>query len=188
MMARRLCGVLRVRGTSDLLLVLLLAAGFAALPVCALLPSLGGFAVASTVSYLADEALHIRAPGFVRRLATLQLDRTLRFAVRTVMLLALADRMNAPDFVLVAALAVFSAHFALVMLFTALHHAIRRRRVLPLVARNLDMSALPIPKQPPAALFRRFLRKLLHLDLAAHVGLLAALATGRWSRRTSASP
>ncbi len=180
MMARRLCGVLRVRGTTDLLLVLLLAAGFAALPVCALVPSLGGFAVASTVSYLADEALHVRAPGFVRRLATLQLDRTLRFAVRTVMLLALADRMDAPDAVLITALAVFSAHFALVMLFTALHHAIRRRRVLPLVVRNLDMSALPIPKQPPAFLFRRFLRKLLHLDLAAHAGLLAALATGTW--------
>jgi len=180
MMVRRLCGVLRVRGTADLLLVFALAGAFATLPVFALLPSLGGFAVASAVSYLADEALHVRAPGFVRRLATLQLDRTLRFAVRTVMLLALADRMDAPDVVLVAALAVFSAHFALVMLYTALHHAIRRRRVLPLVVRNLDLSALALPQQPPALLFRRFLRKLLHLDLPAHAGLLTALATGTW--------
>ncbi|MFJ3670518.1 CDP-glycerol glycerophosphotransferase family protein [Streptomyces sp. NPDC090106] len=180
---RRLCGVLRVRNTADLLLVVLLAAGFTALPVFALLPSPGGFAVASLVSYVADEALHARAPGFVRRLAALQLDRTLRFAVRTVMLLALAERTGAPDILLVAGLAVFSAHFALVMLHTALHHAIRRRRVLPLVVRNLDMSALGLPRQPPALLFRRSLRKLLHLDLAAHAGLLLAVVSGdrRWA-------
>ncbi|MFG2117778.1 hypothetical protein [Streptomyces sp. NPDC048710] len=180
MTIRRLCGVLRVRGAADLLLVLLLGAGFAALPVFALLPSLWGFAAASAVTYLADEVLHSRAPGFVRRLATLQLTRPLRFAVRTVMLLALASRMDAPDEVLVAALAVFSAHFAMMMLYTAVHHAIRRRRVLPLVVRNLDMSGLPVPKQPPAVLYRRFLRKLLHLDLPAHAGLLAALAAGTW--------
>ncbi|MFE1885895.1 hypothetical protein [Streptomyces diastatochromogenes] len=180
MTIRRLCGVLRVRGAADLLLVLLLGAGFAALPVFALLPSLWGFAAASAVTYLVDEVLHSRAPGFVRRLATLQLTRPLRFAVRTVMVLALASRMDAPDEVLVAALAVFSAHFALMMLYTAVHHAVRRRRVLPLVVRNLDMSGLPVPKQPPAVLYRRFLRKLLHLDLPAHAGLLAALAAGTW--------
>ncbi|MFJ9818728.1 hypothetical protein ACIRU3_26430 [Streptomyces sp. NPDC101151] len=180
MTIRRLCGVLRVRGTTDLLLVLLLAAAFAALPVCALLPSLWGFAAASAATCLADEVLHSRAPGFVRRLATLQLTRPLRFAVRTVMLLALASRTDAPDPVLVAALAVFSAHFAMMMLYTAVHHAIRRRRVLPLVVRNLDMSGLTVPKQPPALLYRRFLRKLLHLDLPAHAGLLAALAAGTW--------
>ncbi|MGW2743794.1 hypothetical protein [Streptomyces sp. NPDC001450] len=180
MTIRRLCGVLRVRGAADLLLVLLLGAGFAALPVFALLPSLWGFAAASAVTYLVDEVLHSRAPGFVRRLATLQLTRPLRFAVRTVMLLALASRMDAPDEVLVAALAVFSAHFAMMMLYTAVHHAVRRRRVLPLVVRNLDMSGLPVPKQPPAVLYRRYLRKLLHLDLPAHAGLLAALAAGTW--------
>ncbi|MFF7972635.1 hypothetical protein [Streptomyces sp. NPDC007905] len=180
MTIRRLCGALRVRGATDLLLVLLLGAGFAALPVFALLPSLWGFAAASAVTYLADEVLHRRAPGFVRRLATLQLTRPLRFAVRTVMLLALATRMDAPDAVLVAALAVFSAHFAMLMLYTAVHHAVRRRRVLPLVVRNLDLSGLPVPKQPPAILYRRFLRKLLHLDLPAHAGLLAAPAAGTW--------
>ncbi|MFF6915519.1 hypothetical protein [Streptomyces sp. NPDC012466] len=177
---RWLCGVLRVRGKTDLLLVFLFAAGFAALPVFALLPSLWGFAAASAVTYVADEVLHTRAPAFVRRLAALQLTRTMRFAVRAVMLLALADRMGAPDAVLVAALAVFSAHFALVMMYTAVHHAIRRRRVLPVVVRNLDMSGAGIPAAPPAFLYRRFLRKLLHLDVPAHAGLLAALAAGAW--------
>jgi hypothetical protein len=180
---RQLCGALRVRGPADLFLVLLMAAGFVALPVFALLPLLGGFAVASAVTYVTDEALHNRAPAFVRRLATLQLDRTLRFAARTVMLLALAERMNAPDRLLVAALVAFSVHFALVMLYSALHHAVRRRRVLPLVVRNLDMRGLPLPKQPPHLLYRRFLRKLLHLDVAAHAGLLVALGTddSRWA-------
>ncbi|MGW5324894.1 hypothetical protein [Streptomyces sp. NPDC004014] len=180
MTIRRLCGALRVRGVTELFLVLLLGAAFAALPVLALLPDWRGFAVASAVTYVVDEVLHSRAPGFVRRLATLQLTRPLRFAVRTVMLLALASRMDAPEAVLVTALAVFGAHFAMMMLYTAVHHAVRRRRVLPLVVRNLDMSGLPIPEQPPALLYRRFLRKLLHLDLPAHAGLVAALAAGSW--------
>ncbi|MGQ4435867.1 MULTISPECIES: hypothetical protein [unclassified Streptomyces] len=180
MIVRWLCAALRVRGRVDLLLVFLFAAGFAALPVFALLPSLWGFAVASAVSYLVDEALHVRAPQFVRRLAALQLDRTLRFAFRTLMLLALADRMEAPDRILVAGLAVFGAHFALVMLYSAVHHAISRRRVLPVAVRNLDMSGAGIQKTPPAFLYRRFLRKLLHLDLPAHAGLLAALVAGAW--------
>ncbi|MFJ7341230.1 hypothetical protein ACIQU3_13190 [Streptomyces sp. NPDC101110] len=169
-----------MRGKTDLLLVFLFAAGFAALPVFALLPWLWGFAVASAVTYAVDEVLHTRSPAFVRRLAALQLTRTMRFAVRTVMLLALADRMGAPGAVLVAALAVFAAHFTLVVLYTAVHHAIRRRRTLPVVVRNLDMSGAGIPQSPPALLYRRFLRKLLHLDLPAHAGLLAALAAGTW--------
>ncbi|MFG3589493.1 hypothetical protein [Streptomyces sp. NPDC047990] len=180
MMIRRLCGVLRVRGVVDLLLVLVLGIGFVALPVFALLPSLWGFLAAAAVTYVVDEVLHVRAPSFVRRLAALHLDRTMRFAVRTVMLLALASRRDAPDGVLVIALAVFSAHFAMMMLYTAVHHAIRRRRVLPLLVRNLDMSGLPIPQQPPAVLYRRHVRKLLHLDMAAHLGLLAALIGGTW--------
>ncbi|MFI6351880.1 hypothetical protein ACIBJF_04240 [Streptomyces sp. NPDC050743] len=178
MTIRRLCGALRVRRTTDLLLVLLLGAGFAALPVFALLPSLWGFVAATAVTYVVDEVLHVRVPAFVRRLAALHLDRTMRFAVRTVMLLALASRLEAPDAVLVAGLAVFSAHFATMMFYTAVHHAVRRRRILPLVVRNLDMSELPVPEQPPALLYRRHLRKLLHLDLPAHAGLLVAAATG----------
>src|SRR4051812_3290853 len=180
MTIRRLCAALRVSGKTELLLVILFGAGFAALPVLALLPSLWGFTVAWAVTYLADEALHVKAPGFVRRLATLQLSRTMRFAVRTVMLLALADRSDAPGAVLVIGLAVLSAHFLLVMMYSALHHAIRRRRVLPVIVRNFDMRGIDIPKRPPAYLYRRFLRKLLHLDLPAHLGLIVALATGTW--------
>ena len=180
MIVRWLCAVLRVRGKADLFLVLLFGAGFALLPVFALMPSLWGFAAASAVSYLADEALHVRAPGFIRRLATLQFNRTMRFAARTVMVIALAERMNAPELVLAAGLAAFTTHFAMVMLYTALHRGIRLRRVLPVAVRNLDMSEAGIPAQPPAFLYRRFLRKLLHLDVAAHAALLGALATGTW--------
>jgi hypothetical protein len=169
-----------VRGKTDLLLVFLFGASFAALPVFALMPSLWGFAAAATVSYLTDEALHARAPGFVRRLATLQVNRTMRFAARAVMLLALADRMDAPETVVVGGLAVFTVHFAAVMLYSAVHRAIRQRRVLPVAVRNLDMSGAGIPEHPPAYLYKRYLRKLLHLDLPAHAGLLAALAAGTW--------
>ncbi|CAM5405905.1 Integral membrane protein OS=Streptomyces fumanus OX=67302 GN=GCM10018772_00530 PE=4 SV=1 [Streptomyces fumanus] len=181
MMIRWLCSVLRVRGKADLLLVFLFGASFAALPVFALLPSLWGFAAASAVSYLTDEMLHSRAPGFIRRLASLQMTRTMRFAARTAMLLALAERMNAPELLLVAALAVFTVHFAIMMLYSAVHRIIRARRTLPVIVRNLDMSGAGIPKQPPALLYRRFLRKLLHLDLPGHAALVAALAIGTWT-------
>ncbi|MEU3251604.1 hypothetical protein [Streptomyces sp. NPDC006997] len=175
MMIRWLCTVLRVRGKADLLLVFLFGASFAALPVFALLPSLWGFVAAAAVSYVTDEMLHSRAPGFIRRLATLQLTRTMRFAARMVMLLALAQRMGASATVLVLGLAAFSVHFAIVMLYSAVHRGIRVRRTLPVMVRNLDMSGAGIPKQPPAYLYRRFLRKLLHLDVPAQAGLLAAL-------------
>lgn len=180
MVIRRLCGVLRVRGAIDLLLVLLLGAGFVMLPVLALLPSPWAFMAAAAVTYAVDEVLHERAPSFVRRLAALHLDRTMRFAIRTVMLLALASRLDAPGEVLVTALAVFSGHYVMMMLYAAVHHAIRRRRVVPLVVRNLDLSALRIPRQPSPVLYRRHLRKLLHLDVPAHAGLLGALVAGTW--------
>lgn len=177
---RRLCAVLRVRTKLGLVLVVLFCAGFAALPVFALLPSLWGFVAASAVSYAADEWLHSREPAFIRRLASLQLNRNMRFAARTVMLLALADRLDAPDTVLVAGLAIWTAHFTMVTLYVALHRAIRIRRALPVVVRNLDLSGAGIPKSPPGLLYHRVLRKLLHLDLPAHAGLLAGLATGGW--------
>ncbi|MFD0314970.1 CDP-glycerol glycerophosphotransferase family protein [Streptomyces flavalbus] len=164
-----------MRGKADLLLVFLFGASFAALPVFALLPSLWGFVAAAAVSYVTDEMLHSRAPGFIRRLASLQLTRTMRFAARMVMLLALAQRMGASATVLVVGLAAFSVHFAIVMMYSAVHRAIRVRRTLPVMVRNLDMSGAGIPKQPPATLYRRFLRKLLHLDVPAQAGLLTAL-------------
>jgi hypothetical protein len=183
MLIRRLCSVLRVRGKADLLLVLLFGAGFAALPVFALLPSVWGFAAAWAVSYVADEVLHSRAPGFIRRLSSLQFTRTMRFAIRTVSLLVLAGRTEVPWTVLITGLVAFCVHLAFTMLYSAVHRGIRARRNLPVIVRNLDMSAAGIPQQPPALLYRRFLRKLLHLDLPGHVGLLAVLITVELSAR-----
>ncbi|MFJ1643993.1 CDP-glycerol glycerophosphotransferase family protein [Streptomyces sp. NPDC088258] len=185
---RRLSGTLRVRAATDLILVLLFGASFFALPVFALLPSVWGFVAASALTYLLDELLHSRAPRFVRRLATLQLDRTLRFAVRSVLLLALAARSGAPETLIVTAVAVLATHLVLVALYMALRHAVRSHRTLPLVVRNLDMSALGIPAEPPTLLYRRALRKLLHLDLPAHLGLLAAVTAGTWSSGDNWAP
>ncbi|MFB7456368.1 hypothetical protein [Streptomyces sp. NPDC056188] len=167
-------------GKADLLLVILFGAGFAALPVFALLPSLWGFAAAWAVTYIVDELLHSRTPGFIRRLSGVHLNRTMRFAIRSTMLLMLAIWMKAPEPVLIAGLAAFCAHLLSIMSFTWLHHAIRARRALPVIVRNLDMSGAHIPGQPPAFLYRRYLRKLLHLDLLAHLGLIAGLAAGTW--------
>ncbi|MFF4650567.1 hypothetical protein [Streptomyces sp. NPDC001380] len=179
-MIRRLRGILRIRTAFGFLLALLLGAAFAAIPVCALLPSLWGFVAASAVSYLVDEWLHSREPEFIGRLAAFRLNRIMRFLARSAMLLVLADRLDAPDPVVIGGLVVCGAQFSLLMLYTALHRSIRLSRVLPVVVRNMDMSALRLPKSPPAFLYHRYLRKLLHFDLAFHAGLLAGLATGEW--------
>lgn len=180
MIIRRLRAALRVRTKSGPLLLALFAGSFAALPFFALLPSLWGFVAASAVSYVTDELLHSREPGFIRRLASLQLNRNMRFAARMLMLLLLAERMDAPDKVLISGLAAFVAHFLMVTLYSVVHHGIRARRRLPVIVRNLDLSGARIPKSPPDYLYKRSLRKLLHLDLPAHAGLLAALAAGSW--------
>jgi hypothetical protein len=179
-MIRRLRGVLRVRTKGGFLLAFLLCAAFAAIPVCALLPSLWGFIAASAVSYVADEWLHHQEPEFIHRLATFRLNRIMRFLARTAMLLVLADRLDAPDPLVITGLIVCGAQFTMLMLYTALHRSIRIGRVLPVVVRNLDMSAAGIPKAPPMFLYDRYLRRLLHLDVPAHVGLLAGVVTSEW--------
>jgi hypothetical protein len=177
---RRIRSVLRVRTRSGFLLVLLFGASFAAIPVCALLPSLWGFISASALSYLIDEWLHSREPEFIGRMAQLRLNRILRFLARTAMLLVLADRLDAPDNLVITGLIVCGAQSVLLMLYTALHRSIRLGRVLPFVVRNLHLSSIEIPKSPPGFLYDRYLRKLLHLDLPMHAGLLAGMVTGQW--------
>jgi hypothetical protein len=180
-MVRQLRNVLRVRTWGGLALALLLGVSFAALPLFALLPQLWGFVAASAVSYLTDAWLHRVEPGFIRRLAAFRLDRTMRFLGRDALLLVLAERMDAPEPVLVAGLLVLGGQFGMLVLYAALHRVIRRTRGLPVAVRNLDMSDAGIPKAPPALLFRRYLRRLLHLDLPMHAGLLAGLAGTDWA-------
>lgn len=177
---RRVRAILRIRTRGGFLLATLLGASFAALPVCALLPSLWGFVPAFAVGYVVDEWLHHKEPEFIRRLGTLRLNRIMRFLGRTAALLIMADRLDAPNVVVIAGLIVCGAEFTMLMLYTAIHRSIRLGRVLPIVVRNLDLGELDIPKSPPRFLYERYLRKLLHLDLPAHIGLLAGLVTGDW--------
>ncbi|WP_405014361.1 hypothetical protein [Kitasatospora sp. NBC_01539] len=179
-MIRRLRAVLRIRTGSGFLLALVFGVAFAAIPVCALLPSLWGFVAASAVTYVADEWLHSREPEFIGRMAQLRLNRILRFLARTAMLLVLADRLDAPDALVITGLIMCAVQSALLMLYTAVHRSIRLGRVLPVVVRNLHLSSVEIPKSPPKFLYDRYLRKVLHLDLPMHAGLLAGLATGVW--------
>ncbi|WP_245797749.1 CDP-glycerol glycerophosphotransferase family protein [Mangrovactinospora gilvigrisea] len=175
-----MCGVLRLRSRGGLLLALLCAASFAAVPVLALLPSLYGFAVASALSYLTDEWLHSKEPEFIGRLAAFRLNRIMRFLARTASLVILAYRLDATDGWLLAILLVNIAQFGLIALYTGLHRTIRLRRVMPIVVRNLDLSGIRIPKAPSALLYQKYLRRLLHLDVPAHAGVLAALWKGEW--------
>ncbi|MCX4862218.1 hypothetical protein OG426_09540 [Streptomyces canus] len=179
-MVQQLRGVLRVRTWGGLVLSLLLGASYAAMPLFALLPQLWGFAAVSAISYGADAWLHRIEPSFIRRLAAFGMDRTLRFLARDALLLVLAERMDAPEPVLVAGLIVLGGQFGVLVFYGALHRVIRRMRTLPMAVRNLDMGGAGIPEAPAALLYRRYLRRLLHLDLPMHAGLLAGLATSHW--------
>ncbi|MFD6324946.1 hypothetical protein ACFWOL_19220 [Streptomyces sp. NPDC058442] len=180
-MLQPLRAALRIHTWGGFALALLLGASYAALPLFALLPHLWGFIAASAVSYAVDAWLHRVEPAFVRRLAALRVDRVTRFLARDVLLLMLAVRMEAPEPVLAAGLFVVGAQFGMLVLYTALHRVIRRERALPVAVRNMDMGDAGIPKAPPAMLFRRYLRRMLHLDLPMHAGLLAGLATAGWT-------
>ncbi|MFF7647417.1 hypothetical protein [Streptomyces canus] len=173
--------VLRVRTWGGLVLSLLLGASYEAMPLIALLPHLWGFVTASAVSYVTDAWLHRLEPSFIRRMAAFRMDRTMRFLARDALLLVLAERMDAPEPMLVSGLLVLGGQFGVLVLYAALHRVIRRTRTLPVAVRNLDMGDAGIPKAPPALLYRRYLRRLLHLDLPMHAGLLAGLAGANWA-------
>ncbi|MEF9905047.1 hypothetical protein [Streptomyces sp. P9-A2] len=179
-MLRPLRAALRIHTRGGFALSLLLGASYAALPLFALLPHLWGFIAASAVSYVTDAWLHRVEPAFIRRLAGFRFDRIMRFLVRDALLLVLAVRLDAPEPVLVAGLLVLGGQFGILVLYTALHRVIHRKRRLPVAVRNMDMSDAGIPKAPPPLLFRRYLRRLLHLDLPMHAGLLVGLATSGW--------
>ncbi|MFD9123680.1 hypothetical protein [Kitasatospora sp. NPDC059571] len=179
-MIRRIRAILRIRTTGGFLLASLMGLSFAALPVLALIPAERAFLAAAALSYLTDEWLHSKEPDFIGRLATFRLNRIMRFLARSAMLIVLADRVDAPNALVIAALVVTGIQFVLLMLYTALHRTIRIGRVLPIVVRNLDMGGLGIPKSPPAFLYDRYLRKLLHLDVPANLGLAIGLVTQQW--------
>jgi hypothetical protein len=170
----------RVGSGSELAAALLLVLGFPCVMLAAIVPSLWFFAAAVAVTYLSDRFLHQRSSYLINRLAKVRAGLSIRFLVRQLLLILLMARMGLADepvfYVTVACLLGFyglqAPHGAMVTL-------LRLRRKLPVVTRNIDLSHVRIPDAPPRGLLERSAEKMLHLDVFAVVGVLAAIETDR---------
>ncbi|MFF5142104.1 hypothetical protein ACFY6U_20625 [Streptomyces sp. NPDC013157] len=171
--------VARVGSAAELAAAALMILGFPALMVAALVPSVYAFAAAAAVTYLADHYLHRKGSYLVNRLSKVRAGLSIRFLIRQLLLILLLARMDLSNgLVFYGAIACFIAFYGLQAPHGALVTLIRNRRRMPVATRNVDLkSRIRIPDAPPRGLLDRSAEKMLHLDLAAVVGLLISAAT-----------
>jgi hypothetical protein len=171
--------VFRVGSLPELFAALLLMLSLPLLGVAAFLPDFVLFAVFCGVSYLADHYLHRRNSYLLTRLSKVRAGLSLRFLARQLIVALLLIRMDlADDPVTFASIVFFLAFYGLQAPHTTLTTLLRTRRRLPVVTRNIDLSALQIGDAPSPRLTRRAAEKMQHLDLPAVVGILIAARTG----------
>nr|WP_202510654.1 hypothetical protein [Streptomyces sp. SID5643] len=153
-----------------------MVAGFPALMLAALVPSVPAFAAAAAVTYLADHYLHRKGSYLINRLGKVRAGLPIRFLIRQLLLVLLLARLSLADnLIYYGAIACFIAFYGLQAPHGALVQLIRNRRRMPVATRNVDLaSRIRIPDAPPRRLLHRSAEKMLHLDLFAVVGILVA--------------
>ncbi|WP_078885238.1 hypothetical protein [Streptomyces sp. NRRL S-146] len=168
--------VARVGSAAELAAAILMVAGFPALMLAALVPSVPAFAAAAAVTYLADHYLHRKGSYLINRLGKVRAGLSIRFLIRQLLLVLLLARLSLADnLIYYGAIACFIAFYGLQAPHGALVQLIRNRRRMPVAARNVDLaSRIRIPDAPPRGLLHRSAEKMLHLDLVAVVGILVA--------------
>ncbi|QIJ66527.1 hypothetical protein G7Z13_11730 [Streptomyces sp. JB150] len=163
---------------AELAAAVLVLLGFPALMLAALVPSVPAFAAAAAVTYLADHYLHRKGSYLINRLSKVRAGLSIRFLIRQLLLILLLARLSlSDDLIFYGAVACFIAFYGLQAPHGALVTLIRSRRRMPVATRNVDLkSRIRIPDAPPRRLLHRSAEKMLHLDLAAVVGVLVAAA------------
>ncbi|MET9087172.1 hypothetical protein ABZX77_35770 [Streptomyces sp. NPDC004237] len=171
--------VARVGSAAELAAAALMMLGFPVLMIAALVPSVYAFAAAAAVTYLADHYLHRKGSYLVSRLSKVRAGLSIRFLIRQLLLILLLARMDLQNgLIFYGAIACFIAFYGLQAPHGALVTLIRNRRRMPVATRNVDLkSRIRIPDAPPQGLLDRSAEKMLHLDLAAVVGLLVSAMT-----------
>ncbi|ANS65212.1 integral membrane protein [Streptomyces lincolnensis] len=161
---------------AELAAAVLMLAGFPAIMVAALVPSVPAFAAATAVTYLADHYLHRQGSYLINRLSKVRAGLSIRFLIRQLLLILLLARLDLSDsLIFYGATACFIAFYGLQAPHGALVTLIRNRRRMPVATRNVDLaSRIRIPNAPPQGLLNRSAEKMLHLDLAAVVGILVS--------------
>ncbi|MER5882265.1 hypothetical protein ABT160_00380 [Streptomyces sp. NPDC001941] len=165
----------RVGSGRELAAAVLMGLGYPCLMLAALLPHLWLFAAAGAVTYVADWYLHRKNSYLVNRLNKVRAGLPMRFLVRQLLLIMLLAREGmAEQPLFYVAVGGFLVFFGLQAPQGALASLIRLRRTMPVVTRNVDLHAVRIPDAPPRALLDRAGDKMLHLDVPAVVGVVAA--------------
>ncbi|MFF7363130.1 hypothetical protein [Streptomyces sp. NPDC008125] len=171
--------VARVGSGSELAAAILLVLGFPCVMLAAILPNIWLFSAAVLVTYLADRYLHHCGSYLVNRLAAVRAGLSIRFLVRELLLILLMSRMGYGEgaffYTTVACLLAF---YGLQAPQSAMVTLIRLRRKLPVVTRNIDLGPVGIGDAPPRLLMSRPAEKMLHFDVFAVVGVVAAIETG----------
>lgn len=139
------------------------------------------FAIAAAACYLAELAAPDLAPRLVGQLNWLQVGAGLRAVIRQCALMILLARRTDVDTAQLAVLAVgiFGLHAVRAGWSAAVIYIVERRR-LPVVTRNIDLSALRIPDAPPRLLTTNHSWRLLMLDFPALAGGAVTAFTGNY--------
>ncbi|MFC9684296.1 hypothetical protein [Streptomyces sp. NPDC056948] len=161
---------------AQLAAAVLMMAGYPALMLAALVPSVPAFAAAAAVTYLADHYLHRKGSYLINRLSKVRAGLSIRFLIRQLLLVLLLARLSLADnLIYYGAIACFIAFYGLQAPHGALVQLIRNRRRMPVATRNVDLkSRIRIPDAPPRKLLHRSAEKMLHIDLFAVAGVLLA--------------
>jgi hypothetical protein len=146
----------------------------------ALVPNVPTIIAAGAVGLAADLFLHQYRPGIISVLGKVRLDVTVRQVLRDLLLVAGLLRMHDSP---------LDAHFGVVALLLGLYlthflcqgvaTVVRKTRTLPVVTRNIDVSALRPSAAPPRVLARQAGHRLLRFSVPGTAGLLVAAGTHR---------
>jgi hypothetical protein len=164
---------------AGVLSVLALCTTYPLLFAAALPPSAAAFTVVAAGTYLAEPFALRTAPYVVSILSRVHVGITARFLLRVIAVATLGLRLGAGTrglFVAVTTglVALQGARAA----YSGLALYVSRRRRLPMVTRNVDLSALRIPDGPAGWLVEGHVRRFLYLDVPALAGLMIAVLTG----------
>jgi hypothetical protein len=162
------------------LAIVVLLGCYPVLLVSALWPAPMLFGLAAALSYAAEYVTPRLAGSLPDLLGKVHLGVTLRFAAREMAAVLLVARTSGTDspWFLALAVGMFAIHGA-----RAVHTglALRLRQILsrmPVTTRNLDVSALRIPKMPPAFLGGRAGLRFLGLDALPVLGATLGATAG----------
>ncbi|MEO3768091.1 hypothetical protein [Streptomyces sp. B8F3] len=167
------------RRAVQLMALTTLLAAYCAQLVGALKPHVPLLVVAAAGGLALDLYLQHRQPGLLSLLSRVRFDVMVRQLLRDMLILFGLlqidgiEPLREQSALTVMLLSSYLVHF----LIQGVTIMVRRDRTVPVVTRNIDVSALGLAPAPPRILARRSSHRLLYLSVPVTVGLLTTAAT-----------